>query len=111
MPRSKHQARQGYHPHCSINVSPRLRFFPFVCRVLPVIHFKQVHKSYPAQAHAGLTGRHEALAGVSFDIEAGELVLLCGHSGAGKTTLLKLLAALERPSAGTVMVQGHDIGA
>ncbi len=76
-----------------------------------MIHFKQVHKSYPARAHAGLASHHEALAGVSFDIQAGELVLLCGHSGAGKTTLLKLLAALERPSAGTVMVQGHDVGA
>jgi len=68
-----------------------------------VIHFEQVHKSYP--------GGHQALAGVSFDIAAGELVLLAGHSGAGKSTLIKLLAALERPSAGKVVVFDHDLGA
>ena len=67
-----------------------------------MIHFDQVHKSYP--------GKHTALAGVSFTIEAGGLVLLTGHSGAGKTTLIKLIAALERPSSGTVRVNEHEIG-
>ena len=68
-----------------------------------MIHFDQVHKSYP--------GGHQALAGVSFTIAAGELVLLAGHSGAGKSTLIKLLAALERPTSGRVIVFDHDIGA
>ena len=76
-----------------------------------MIHFKEVHKSYPASASARPTGEREALGGVSFDIAPGELVLLAGHSGAGKTTLLKLLAALERPTAGTVLVHGYDVGA
>jgi len=68
-----------------------------------VIQFNQVHKSYP--------GGHKALAGVSFEVKPGEFVFLAGHSGAGKTTLLKLVAALERPSVGTVTVNGHNVGA
>ncbi len=66
-----------------------------------MIEFTKVHKSY-----AGF----EALAGVSFTIEAGEFVLVAGHSGAGKSTLLKLIAAIERPSAGSVTVAGQNIG-
>ncbi len=67
-----------------------------------MIEFSQVHKSYGAQ---------QALAGVSFRIEAGEMVFVAGHSGAGKTTLLKLIAAIERPSIGAVTVQGQNVGA
>jgi cell division transport system ATP-binding protein len=45
---------------------------------------------------------------VSFAIAAGELVVLAGPSGAGKSTVLKLIAALERPSAGSVAISGQD---
>lgn len=50
-----------------------------------------------------------ALSGVDLTVSAGELVALVGPNGAGKTTLLKILAALVRPSAGTVMVDGIDV--
>jgi len=68
-----------------------------------MISFSQVTKRYPS----GL----EALKGVTLTIEAGELVFITGHSGAGKSTLLKLAAAIERPSSGTVIVNGQNVGA
>ena len=50
-----------------------------------------------------------AVDGVSMSISAGELVALYGPSGSGKTTLLMLIAALLRPDAGTVLMDGRDI--
>lgn len=56
-------------------------------------------------------GRDEfGLHNVSLAIGRGEFVFLAGHSGAGKSTLLKLVAAVERPSAGMVLVNGQNIG-
>ncbi len=51
----------------------------------------------------------EALKNVSFSIEQGEYVAIMGESGSGKTTLLNILAALDRPSAGRVLLEGRDI--
>jgi cell division transport system ATP-binding protein len=68
----------------------------------PIIAFSQVSKRYP--------GGQEALSGVSFSVEPGEMLFLTGHSGAGKTTLLRLIAAIERPSSGTVLVGGQNVG-
>ena len=48
---------------------------------------------------------------MSFSLEAGELAFLTGRSGAGKSTLLKLIPAIERPSAGSVVVNGQNVGA
>ena len=67
-----------------------------------MIRFDQVCKRYP--------DGHEALKHVSFHIEEGEMVFLCGHSGAGKSTLLNLVAAIERPSSGSVLVKGQNVG-
>ena len=68
-----------------------------------MIEFSQVTKRYP--------GGHEALTGVSLAIARGEMVFVIGHSGAGKSTLLKLLAAIERPTSGSIVVNGQNVGA
>jgi cell division transport system ATP-binding protein len=56
-------------------------------------------------------GGYDALKDVSFELAAGEMAFLTGHSGAGKSTLLKLAAAIERPSSGSVLVNGQNVGA
>jgi cell division transport system ATP-binding protein len=65
-----------------------------------MIVFERVSKRYP-------NGR-EALTNVSFRVESGEMVFLTGRSGAGKSTVLKLVALLERPTRGTVIVNGKN---
>jgi cell division transport system ATP-binding protein len=65
-----------------------------------MIVFDKVSKRYP-------NGR-EALSSVTFEIHTGELVFLTGRSGAGKSTVLKLIALLERPTRGTVVVGGKN---
>jgi len=68
-----------------------------------LISFSAVSKRYP--------GGQDALSGVSFSLAAGELAFVTGPSGAGKSTLLKLIPAIERPSAGSVVVNGKNVGA
>ena len=68
-----------------------------------MVSFSAVAKRYP--------GGQEALKDVSFALEAGELAFITGRSGAGKSTLLKLIPAIERPSAGSVLVNGQNVGA
>jgi len=68
-----------------------------------MIRFDQVYKRYP-------NGR-DALAGVSFNIEAGELAFLTGHSGAGKSSILKLIALIERPTRGQVFINNQNTSA
>ena len=65
-----------------------------------MISFQRVFKRYP-------NGR-EALAEVSFDLASGEMAFLTGHSGAGKSTVLKLIALLERPTRGQVIVNSRN---
>ncbi len=65
-----------------------------------MIVFERVFKRYA-------NGR-EALNNVSFNIHTGEMVFLTGRSGAGKSTVLKLIALLERPTRGTVLVNGKN---
>lgn len=54
--------------------------------------------------------RVEALRNVSFTVEQGEYVAIMGESGSGKTTPLNILAALDEPTAGTVRLDGHELG-
>jgi cell division transport system ATP-binding protein len=67
-----------------------------------MIRCDQVSKRY---AESG-----EVLNHLSLEIAAGEMVFLTGHSGAGKSTLLKLIACLERPSRGQLLVDGRNVG-
>lgn len=63
-----------------------------------MITFDQVSKRYP--------GGFEALSQVNFSMDKGEMTFLTGHSGAGKSTFLKLIALLEWPTSGQLLVNG-----
>ena len=65
-----------------------------------MIRFDHVWKRYP-------NGR-EALCDLTLEIGRGEMAFLTGHSGAGKSTLLKLIALIERPTRGTLVVNGQN---
>ncbi|MEQ1667051.1 MAG: cell division ATP-binding protein FtsE [Sulfuriferula sp.] len=67
-----------------------------------MIGLDRVSKRYP--------GGYDALKDITLEIETGEMVFLTGHSGAGKSTLIKLIAAIERPTSGTVYVNNHNVG-
>jgi cell division transport system ATP-binding protein len=67
-----------------------------------VIVFEGVSKRY--------AGGREALEDVSFAVAPGEFAFLTGRSGAGKSTVLKLIALIERPTRGAVVVDGRNIG-
>ncbi len=66
-----------------------------------MLQFDQVTKQYP--------GSGEALKGVSFRIERGEMGFITGQSGAGKSTLLRLTALIERPSRGNILLNGKNV--
>ena len=66
-----------------------------------MISFQTVSKRYE--------GGNEALTDVSFELQRGEMAYLTGPSGAGKSTLLKLIALIERPSRGQVVVNGQNL--
>ncbi|HQU97904.1 MAG TPA: cell division ATP-binding protein FtsE [Nitrosomonas sp.] len=66
-----------------------------------MITFKNVSKRYP--------NGYIALNNINLSINAGEMVFLTGHSGAGKSTLLKSIAAIERPTSGTITISGQNI--
>ncbi|MDD7401796.1 MAG: ATP-binding cassette domain-containing protein, partial [Clostridiales bacterium] len=71
--------------------------------LLQVQDLKKVYKSK-------LGGKDvEALRQVNFQVEKGEFVAIMGDSGSGKTTLLNIIASLDRPSAGRVIIGGQDL--
>ena len=64
------------------------------------VEFRDVVKRY---------GAATAVAGISFTVEAGTLVTLLGPSGCGKTTTLRMIAGLELPSEGRILIAGRDV--
>lgn len=66
-----------------------------------MIRFHQVSKRYGDNA--------TALNGLNFELDSGEMAFITGHSGAGKSTLLKLIALIERPSGGQIMLHGRSL--
>ncbi len=68
-----------------------------------VLRVNDVHKEYPTDPPV------HALQGVSFEVQAGELVSIVGPSGCGKSTLLHLMGTLDRPTSGEIEVAGHRI--
>lgn len=67
-----------------------------------MIEFNQVSKKYARDV--------VALRDITLTVNKGDLIFLAGPSGAGKTTLLNLIAAIERPSSGTLTVSGANVG-
>ena len=65
-----------------------------------MIRLEDVTKRFP--------GGQEAISGLSLTVEKGEMVFVTGHSGAGKSTLLRLIALIERPTSGQVIVDGQN---
>ena len=65
-----------------------------------MIQLEDVTKRFP--------GGQEALSGLTLNIDKGEMLFITGHSGAGKSTLLKLIALIERPTSGQVIVDGQN---
>ena len=73
---------------------------------MPLLAAANLQKTY-------VTGdaRVHALAGVSFDVDAGDFVALMGPSGCGKSTLLHLCGAMDRPTSGSLSLNGRDLSA
>jgi polar amino acid transport system ATP-binding protein len=65
---------------------------------MPILALRQVSKRF---------GAHQALDGVTLEIEAGEVVAIIGRSGSGKSTLLRCINGLERPDSGTIEFDGE----
>ena len=73
---------------------------------MPLLEVQHLQKVYTSR----FGGRQvEALQNVNFSVEPGEYVAIMGESGSGKTTLLNILAALDRPTAGEVFLNGKAL--
>ena len=70
----------------------------------PILRLSGVHKSY----NIGTPVETEVLHGIDLTLAAGEFAALIGPSGSGKSTLLNIIGLLERPTAGSVAVAGHE---
>jgi len=68
----------------------------------PVLELAAVRKRYPGEPPV------ESLRGIDLTVSEGELIAVVGPSGSGKTTLLNIMAALDRPSDGSVRIAGHE---
>ena len=75
--------------------------------IMAILEVSNVKKIYTTRFGGNQV---EALKNVSFSVEPGEYVAIMGESGSGKTTLLNILAALDRPTAGEVRLNGQRMG-
>ena len=75
-------------------------------KIMTILEVNQLKKIYTTRF-----GGHkvQALSNVTFSVEEGEYVAIMGESGSGKTTLLNILAALDKPTSGNVLLMGEDI--
>lgn len=73
---------------------------------MTLLEVKNLKKIYTTRFGASQV---QALSDVNFSVEKGEYVAIMGESGSGKTTLLNILAALDKPSGGTVLLNGRDM--
>lgn len=74
---------------------------------MPILEVTNVKKTYTTRFGGSQV---QALQNVCFSVEAGEYLAIMGESGSGKTTLLNILAALDKPTGGTVLLDGRDLG-
>ncbi len=73
---------------------------------MAILEVNNIKKIYTTRFGAN---KVQALSDVSFSVEKGEYVAIMGESGSGKTTLLNILAALDRPTSGSVRLDGHEL--
>ena len=71
----------------------------------PIISLHQVTKVYGKGDNAV-----EALRGINLDIRSGEVIAIIGRSGSGKSTLAHVMATLDRPTSGKVLIDGSEVG-
>src|SRR5690554_1318748 len=69
--------------------------------LMTMVRFERVSKHYASG--------NTALSNISFELARGEMAFLTGHSGAGKSTLLKLMMMMEKPSRGSISVDGRNL--
>ncbi|MCR5755831.1 MAG: ABC transporter ATP-binding protein [Acetatifactor sp.] len=73
---------------------------------MAILEAKSLQKIYTTRLG---TNKVQALSNVSFSVEQGEYVAIMGESGSGKTTLLNLLAALDKPTGGSILLDGKEV--
>ena len=90
-----------FHPtELRVDAAPRIGArFP-----TPVLELREVERAYPGSPPV------RAIDGVSLQVNEGELVAIVGPSGSGKSTLMNLIGTLDRPTSGTLLVDGVDTG-
>ena len=97
LPETELASRANFAPHARVVRGER----PVQTSGLP-LSIRGLRKSY---------GDNEVLRGIDLHIPAGQFVAIVGKSGCGKSTLLRLVAGLDRPTSGTIRIDGHDVAA